>query len=59
VRTNPLKDDPFLPGSNGHFAMLGLIYAPSEDIDLAIGIRRAVNSGEADWAVTAGATFRW
>jgi hypothetical protein len=39
--------------------MFGLIYSPSEDADLSIGLRRAVNSGEADWAVTVGATFRW
>jgi hypothetical protein len=59
VRTNPFRDDPFLPGRNGQFAMLGLIYSPSEEADLAIGLRRAVNSGEADWVVTIGATFRW
>lgn len=59
VRRNPLRDDPFLPGRNGQFAMLGLIYSPAENADLAIGLRRAVNSGEADWAVTAGVTFRW
>lgn len=59
VRTNPAKDDPFLPGSNGHFAMLGMIYSPTDKIDLAIGFRGALSSGETDKAVTAGATFRW
>jgi hypothetical protein len=59
VRTNPFEDDPFLPGRNGQFAMLGLIYSPAKDADLALGLRRAVNSGESDRAVTVGATFRW
>lgn len=59
VRTNPLRDDPFLPGRNGQFAMLGAIYSPAESVDLAVGVRHAVNSGEADWALTLGVTFRW
>lgn len=59
VRTNSAKDDPFLPGRNGHFAMAGVIYSPTDKIDLAVGFRRAYSSGEPDKALTAGATFRW
>lgn len=59
ARTNPAKDDPFLPGRNGHFAMLGLIYSPSSRLDLDVGLRRSLNSGEADRALLLGATFRW
>jgi hypothetical protein len=59
VRTNPAKDDPFLPGRNGHFAMLGLIYSPAGKVDLDIGWRRSLNSGEADRALLLGATLRW
>lgn len=59
VRTNGAKDDPFLPGRNGHFAMLGLIYSPSDDLDLDLGVRRRVNRAEFDTAILLGATFRW
>jgi hypothetical protein len=58
-RTNASKDDPFLPGRNGNYAMLGAIWSPSEDADFAFGVRRAASSGEYDWAVNAGAVFRW
>ncbi len=59
IRTNPVKDDPFLPGNNGHFAMLGFIYSPSEKVDIALGYRRNVNQGEEDSAFPLGVTFRW
>lgn len=58
-RTNSSKDDPFLPGRNGSYAMLGAIWGFSKDDDLALGVRRAVSGGEHDWAVIGGATFRW
>jgi len=58
-RTNASKDDPFLPGRNGSYAMLGAIWSPSKDADFALGVRRAASSGEYDWAVDAGAVFRW
>jgi hypothetical protein len=58
-RTNASKDDPFLPGRNGSYGMLGAIRSFSKDDDLALGVRRAVSSGEYDWAFIAGATFRW
>lgn len=59
VRTNPAKEDPFLPGNNGHFAMLGLIYSPTDSIDIAVGFRKSVNSGESDRAFPFGLTLRW
>ena len=59
IRTNPAKDDPFLPGNNGHFAMLGFIYSPSDKVDIALGFRKNVNQGEADSAFPLGVTFRW
>jgi hypothetical protein len=58
-RTNASKDDPFLPGNNGSYAMLGAIWALSKDDELAFGVRRAMGGGEYDWGFTAGATFRW
>ena len=59
VRTNPARNDPFLPGSTGRFAMAGLIYSPTDKIDLDIGYRRGLNDAETRWTVLAGATFRW
>lgn len=59
VRTNPARDDPYLPGHTGSFAMLGLIYSPDSKIDLAVGYRKGLNNAEPDWAIVAGATFRW
>jgi len=59
IRTNPAKDDPFLPGNNGHFVMLGATYSPIETIDIAIGFRKNTNAGESDRAFPLGVTFRW
>lgn len=59
VRTNGAKDDPFLPGRNGRFAMLGVIWSLSEDIDLDAGVRKRLNRAELDTAILLGATFRW
>jgi hypothetical protein len=59
VRTNGAKDDPFLPGRNGQFAMLGLIYSLSDKIDFDVGVRKRVNRTEFDTAILVGATFRW
>lgn len=58
VRTNGAQDDPFLPGRNGHFVMLGLIYSPSDGMDFDVGIR-AGNRAEFDTTILLGATFRW
>ena len=59
VRTNEARDDPFQPGRNGQFAMLGMIYSPTRKIDLDIGLRKGLNSAETDTVLLAGATFRW
>jgi len=59
VRTNQAKDDPFLPGGTGHFAMLGLIYSPTDKIDFDIGLRKRANDAEVDTVFLLGATFRW
>jgi hypothetical protein len=59
VQTNPARNDPFLPGRNGRFAMLGAIYSPSEKIDLDIGVRKGLNHAETDTVFLIGATFRW
>ena len=59
VRTNGAKDDPFLPGRNGHFAMLGLIYSPSDKMDFDVGIRKRLNHAEFDTAILVGMTVRW
>lgn len=59
ARTNGAKDDPFLPGRTGHFAMLGLIYSLSDKIDLDAGVRKRLNRAELDTALLLGATFRW
>lgn len=59
VRTNSAKDDPFLPGRNGHFAMLGLIYSLSDKIDFDVGVRKRVNRAEFDTAILVGLTLRW
>jgi hypothetical protein len=58
-RTNSSKDDPFLPGRNGSYAMLGAIWSSAKETDVALGVRRAVSGGEYDWAFIAGAVFRW
>ncbi len=59
VRTNEARNDPFQPGRNGQFAMLGAIYSPTKKIDLDIGLRKGLNRAEADTVLLAGATFRW
>jgi hypothetical protein len=59
VRTNPARNDPFLPGHNGRFAMLGAIYSPTEKIDIDIGVRKGLNHAEPDTVLLIGATFRW
>lgn len=59
VRTNASRNDPYLPGTNGQFAMLGAIYSPTGKIDLDVGFRKHLNSAELDWTILVGATFRW
>jgi hypothetical protein len=59
VRTNPARDDVFLPGSTGRFAMLGAIYSPTDRIDFDVGLRKGLDNAEIDTTVLIGATFRW
>ncbi len=59
VRTNEARNDPFQPGRNGRFAMLGAIYSPTKKIDLDIGLRKGLNRAETDTVFLVGATFRW
>ena len=59
VRTNQAKNDTYLPGTNGQFAMLGAIYSPTGKIDLDVGLRKHLNNAELDWTILVGATFRW
>ncbi|MBI3938620.1 MAG: transporter [Betaproteobacteria bacterium] len=59
VRTNGARDDPFLPGQNGRFAMLGVIYSPSDKMDFDVGIRKGLNRAEFDTAILVGVTVRW
>ena len=53
------RSDPFLPGNNGHFVMLGVVYSPTESVDIAVGFRKSTNDGESDRAFPFGVTFRW
>lgn len=41
------------------FAIAGVIYSPSDTLDLDIGIRKALNSAEADYTGGVGITLRW
>jgi len=59
ARTNESKNDAFLPGSNGQFAMVGVIYSPGKNLDLDAGFRKNLNNAEFDKAFLVGATFRW
>ena len=59
IRTNEARDDPFQPGRNGQFAMLGAIYSPDKKVDLDVGVRRRLNRAEPDTVILIGATFRW
>jgi len=59
ARTNEARSDPFQPGRNAHFGMLGWIYSPTEKIDFDFGVRKGLNRAETDTVLLAGATFRW
>jgi len=49
------------PAGNRHpaFAIAGLIYSPSETLDLDVGIRKGLNKAEANYTGGAGITIRW
>jgi hypothetical protein len=59
IRTNEARADPFLPGRNAQFAMLGAIYSPTEKMDFDIGLRKGLNNAESDTVFLIGAAFRW
>jgi hypothetical protein len=44
---------------NPAFATGGIIYSPHADLDLDLGVRRALTSPEADYGVLAGVTLRF
>jgi len=59
VRTNETRNNPFLPGRNGQFAMLGVIWSPTKNLDFDVGLRKGLNRAETDTVILAGATVRW
>ncbi|MDH4192510.1 MAG: transporter [Betaproteobacteria bacterium] len=59
VSTNPARNDPFSPPPAARFAMLGIIYSPTDKMDFDLGLRKGLNRGEIDSTLLAGATFRW
>jgi hypothetical protein len=59
ARANQAKNDPYLPGGTGQFAMLGLIYSPTDKMDFDVGLRKRLNDAEVGTVVLLGATFRW
>ncbi|HZM47323.1 MAG TPA: transporter [Burkholderiales bacterium] len=59
ARTNSARNDVFLPGGTGRFAMLGAIYSPTDKIDLDVGLRKRLNDAESTTTFLIGATFRW
>lgn len=44
---------------NPAFTILGMIYSPTEKLDLDIGIKKGLNRAEEDHAVGVGLTVRW
>jgi hypothetical protein len=52
---NTDKDD----GTNPVSAIAGLIYSPTKDIDLDVGVKAGLTSAAPDWAILAGTTFRF
>ena len=59
ARTNSANNDAYLPDKTGQFAMLGLIYSPTDKMDFDVGVRKRLNNGEVDTVILLGATFRW
>lgn len=59
LRSNESKSDPFQPDRTSQFAMIGVIYSPTKQIDLDLGFRKNFNQAEFDKAFLVGATFRW
>lgn len=59
LRRNESKNDPFMPDKTSQFAMIGIIYSPSKNMDFDAGFRKNLNDAEFDNAYLVGATFRW
>jgi hypothetical protein len=59
VRTSEPRSDPFLPGRHARYAMLGLIYSPTEKLDFDVGYRKGLSRAETDKTFLVGATIRW
>jgi predicted porin len=58
-RRNESRNDPFQPDRTSQFAMIGIIYSPSKQMDFDAGLRKNLNDAEFDTAYLVGATFRW
>ena len=52
---NTDKDD----SSNPVSAITGVIYSPTKNIDLDLGVKAGLTSSATDWAILAGTTFRF
>ncbi|MEK7207106.1 MAG: hypothetical protein AAB134_04415, partial [Pseudomonadota bacterium] len=55
VDTNPDKPSHTPPA----FLILGFIYAPNEDVDLDLGVKRGLSRPETDYTLLGGITFRF
>ncbi len=44
---------------NPAFAIFGLIYSPTKDLDLDVGVRKGLNDAEVDRTLGVGLTIRW
>ena len=59
LRRNESRNDPYTPDKTSQFAMIGIIYSPSKNMDFDAGFRKNLNDAEFDKAFLVGATFRW
>ena len=59
LRRNESRNDPYTPDKISQFAMIGIIYSPSKNMDFDAGFRKNLNDAEFDNAYLVGATFRW
>jgi len=59
LRRNESRNDPYTPDKTSQFAMIGIIYSPSKNMDFDAGFRKNLNDAEFDSAFLVGATFRW
>lgn len=52
--------NPDIDGDNDPvYALAGVVYSPTEDIDLDLGMKAGLTSSETDWSLMAGTTFRF